>query len=81
MKCVLIVSPGEKSEGASELHRMGYELELYPSTADLSPPQGCAGRGKCILPGTVPGVCGTFARPFSEGIFHTSSGGQKLCWE
>lgn len=37
MKCVLIVSPGEKSEGASELHRMGYELELYPSTADLSP--------------------------------------------
>ena len=64
MKCVLIVSPGEKSEGASELHRMGYELELYPSTADLSP-----------------GVCGTFARPFSEGIFHTSAGGQKLCWE
>ena len=37
MKCVLIVSPGEKAEGASELHRMGYELELYPSTADLSP--------------------------------------------
>lgn len=37
MKCVLIVSSGEKSEGASELHRMGYELELYPSTADLSP--------------------------------------------
>lgn len=36
MKCVLIVSPGEKAEGASELHRMGYELELYPSTCDLS---------------------------------------------
>lgn len=36
MKCVLIVSSGEKAEGASELHRMGYELELYPSTPDLS---------------------------------------------
>lgn len=36
MKCILIVSPGEKSEGASELHRLGYELELYPSTQDLS---------------------------------------------
>lgn len=36
MKCVLIVSPGEKAEGASELHRLGYELELYPSTWDLS---------------------------------------------
>ena len=31
------MSPGDKSEGASELHRMGYELELYPSTAYLSP--------------------------------------------
>ena len=36
MKCVLIVSSGEKAEGASELHRLGYELELYPSTWDLS---------------------------------------------
>ena len=36
MKCVLIVSSGEMAEGASELHRMGYELELYPSTRDLS---------------------------------------------
>ena len=36
MKCVLIISSGEMAEGASELHRMGYELELYPSTRDLS---------------------------------------------
>ena len=36
MKCVLIVSSGEMAEGASELHRMGYELELYPSTRELS---------------------------------------------
>lgn len=36
MKCVLIISPGETAQGASELHRMGYELELYPSTRDLS---------------------------------------------
>ena len=39
------MSPGEKSEGASELHRMGYELELYPSTADL-PPSGMHGKRK-----------------------------------
>lgn len=36
MKCVLIVSPGENLEGASELHRMGYKIEPYPSTQDLS---------------------------------------------
>lgn len=36
MKCVLIVSNGENLEGASELHRLGYEIEPYPSTADES---------------------------------------------
>lgn len=36
MKCAFIVSPGEKLEGASELHRLGYELEPYPCTQDLS---------------------------------------------
>lgn len=36
MKCVFIVSPGENLEGASELHRLGYELEPYPCTHDLS---------------------------------------------
>lgn len=81
MKCVLIVSPGEKSEGASELHRMGYELELYPSTADLSPLRDAREEESASYLGRSPASGGTFARPFSEGIFHTSSGGQKLCWE
>ena len=78
MKCVLIVSPGEKSEGASELHRMGYELELYPSTADLSPLRDAREEESASYLGRYPASA---ERSLSEGIFHTSSGGQKLCWE
>lgn len=36
MYCILITAPGEKLEGASELHRLGYSPEPYPCTQDTS---------------------------------------------
>lgn len=34
MRCVLITTRGERIKGAEELHRLGYHLEIYPSTRD-----------------------------------------------
>lgn len=79
MKCVLIVSSGEMAEGASELHRMGYELELYPSTRDLSSLKDTREKESAAFIGREPCSAEPLPCPFPEGILHPGIGRQEIC--